>query len=259
MARKKKRGPAVGGLFKKLVVNRFILTAFLCAIVLGGVFYGLRHFFQNTRFFDVSEIVVSKEGGYAFWEGEDKIKNLYLGRNIFNVNPENLEILIKEDAPQLKTVVVRRVMPNRLEIDVVPREPAAFINAGRGFVIDKEAVVLSRGKSEKNLVEIKGMRFFFSAPARGERVENAMLDKALTLLEELREKRVLSEYRAESINISDKNNIQLEILGVVVKMGSSDFPKKIMKLKEIFEDPDVNVEDIEYIDLRFDSPIISPR
>jgi hypothetical protein len=90
-------------------------------------------------------------------------------------------------------------------------------------------------------------------------VENAMLDKALTLLEELREKRVLSEYRAESINISDKNNIQLEILGVVVKMGSSDFPKKIMKLKEIFEDPDVNVEDIEYIDLRFDSPIISPR
>ena len=259
MAKKKKRDIAFGGLFKRLVLNRFVLVVLLCVIVLGGVLYSLWYFFQNTRYFDISEIVVNKEGSYAFWEGEDKLKSLYLGRNIFNVSPKDLEILIKDDAPQLKKVVVRRVMPNRLEIDVIPREPEAFISSGRGFIIDKEAVVLARGGNEKDLVEIKGMRFFFSAPSRGEKIDSAMLDKALTLLGELREKRISPKYDVESINISDKNNIQLEVVGVAVKMGSSGFPQKIVKLKEIFEDPDVNAEDIEYIDLRFDKPIISPR
>jgi cell division septal protein FtsQ len=178
---------------------------------------------------------------------------------MFNINLKDVKMLIEREVPQLKSVAVRRVFPDRLEIDVVSREPVAFIDTAKGLVIDKEGVILGRGGIQKDLVEIKGIRFFFSAPARGERINNAMLDKALMLLEGLREKGLTTRHKVKDIDVSDKNNIQLGILGVKVKMGNNDFSQKTDKLKEILEDPDVNVKDIKYIDLRFEEAVISPR
>ena len=259
MAKKIKQGQNIIGVLGKLVRNRFVLTAILYAVILGGLFYGLWYFFYNSRFFTVNEIVINSQEGYGLWEGKDKLKDLYIGRNIFNVNPGDVKVMVEREAPQLKTVVVRRVMPDRLEIDIVPRSPVAYINSGGGLVIDKDAVVLAKGRNKKDLVEIKGIRFFFSSPPTGEEIKDQMLTKALSLLKEMKEKGLTGKYRVEYVNVSDKNNVLLGILGVMVKMGGDGFSKKINKLKEILEDPDVNIKDIRYIDLRFENPIISPR
>jgi hypothetical protein len=61
----------------------------------------------------------------------------------------------------------------------------------------------------------------------------------------------------EYIDISGQNNILLGISGVTVKMGADDFSRKIDELKEILNDPNVNMRDINYIDLRFEDPVIS--
>ncbi|MGB2630205.1 MAG: cell division protein FtsQ/DivIB [Candidatus Omnitrophota bacterium] len=259
MARKTKQGQNVTGILGRLFKNKLVLTALFYAVVLGGIFYGLWYFFHNSRFFTVNEIVINSQEKYGLWEGEDGLKRLYLGRNIFNVNPRDVRMLVKRDAPQFKTVVVRRVMPDRLEIDIVPREPVAYMNTGGGLIIDKDAVILAKGRNRNELVEIKGIRFFFSSPSEGEKVEDPMLDKALSLLKELNEKGITGRYRVGYVNVSDRNNILLDVLGVIVKMGEDGFSRKIDKLKEILEDPDVNIKDIKYIDLRFESPIISPR
>lgn len=262
MSRKRKtgqKGRNLGIFPAKIFKNRLVVTVLLCAIIMGGIFYGLWHFFFNSKFFAIKEIVVNKEGNYSFWTDESRLRDLFIGRNIFTVDLENMETFIRESSPQLERVEVRRIPPDRLEIDVVPREPVAFIGSRGGLVIDKEAVVLAKGRVPGNLVEIKGIRFFFTTPSRGERVENEMLEKALMLLGGLRERRLTGQYGVEYIDISDKNNIQLGIRGIKVKMGSDDFSRKINKLKEILEDPDVKPGRIDYIDLRFDTAVISPK
>jgi cell division septal protein FtsQ len=257
---KRKKQQNSKNFLKDIFANKFILVGLLCAVIAIGVFYGLWQFFHNDKFFTIDEIVVSEEGNYSLWEGEARFRELYVGRNIFDVNPKDLEIMIKQEAPQLKTVVVRRVMPNKLEMDITPRMPIAFIDSGhKDIIIDTEGVVLSQDGGTKDLPQVKGVRFFFSSPSVGERINNAMLSRALMLLESLRQKGLSAAFPVRDVDVSDRNNIQLDIIGIKVKMGSGGFPDNINRLKEILEDPEVDTSDIEYIDLRFEKAIISPK
>ena len=259
MAKRKKQQNSKNFL-KNIFANKFTLMVLLYAAIAVGVFYGLWQFFHNDKFFTIDEIVVNEEGNYSLWDGGARLKELYVGRNIFDVNPKDLEIMIKQEAPQLKTVVVRRVMPNKLEMDITPRMPIAFIDSGhKDIIIDAEGVVLSQTGPAKDLPQVKGIRFFFSRPSVGERINNAILSRALMLLESLRQKGLSEAFPVKYVDVSDRNNIQLNIIGITVKMGSGGFPDNINRLKEILEDPKVDTSDIEYIDLRFEKAIISPR
>jgi cell division septal protein FtsQ len=256
---KRKKRQDFGNIFKDIFSSKLVLIGLLCIVIAGGLFYGVWHFLHNDPFFTISNVSVNEEGGYSLWQGKNKLSRLYMGRNIFSVDPAGIEIMIKNEAPQLDTVTVRRIMPDRIEIDVVPRRPVAFIDAGEPVIIDAEAVVLSREGNTRDLVQIKGLRFFFSSPSVGERIDNVMLSKALALLDALREKGVSGKIPVKFIDISDRNDVQFGILGVRIKMGSSGFPGKVIKLKEILDDPDIDIRDIKYIDLRFEKAVISPR
>ena len=83
--------------------------------------------------------------------------------------------------------------------------------------------------------------------------------RALVLLEGMRKKMSSEKKYIEYIDISDRNNILLGIHGVPIKMGADNFSRKIDDLKGILKDPDISMRDINYIDLRFDDAVISPK
>jgi cell division septal protein FtsQ len=217
------------------------------------------YFFNNSRFFSVKEILINDEGRYAAWGGERKLKELYVNRNIFSLDLREMELWIRQQAPQLKTVVIRRVMPDRIEVDLISREPFAFIDTAGGLIIDKDGVVLNRGKNKYGLAEIKGIRYFFNAPRNGEKIDNPMLENALRLLDGLKGRGILRKNGVDYVDISDRNNIQVGIDGVNIKMGRNDFSRKIIKLKEFLDDPKIDMKKINYVDLRFEDIIIAPR
>ena len=244
----------------KGVPGRKILIAVICIVLVGGIFYGARHFFLNSKFFEIKEIAVNKDRGYSFSSGENKLRRLYLGRNIFTVDLVQVQTLIKNDFPYLKKVEARRSLPEVLEINIVSREPAAVIDTGGGIVIDSDGVVLTIGEETKNLVKIKGISFFLNMPSRGESINNSSLDEALDLLGEINNKlHITSRKNIEYIDVSRRNNIVLGISGVPVKMGTRDFSEKVIKLRQILRDPKIDMKDINYIDLRFDDAVISPK
>jgi cell division septal protein FtsQ len=257
--KKKKKRRSGGSSIAKLIPWKTLFGLFVCAAILAGVVFGLRYFFLNSRFFSVREIVVNKERGYSFTEGERKLKRLYMGQNIFAINLKQVQSMLKNSFPQLKKAEVRRNLPDQLEIDIISREPVAVIGSSGGIVIDREGVVLGRGEGSKKLIEVKGISFFLNAPARGERITNKTLDKALVLLNGLRKKMHRNVRNMEYVDVSDRNNILLGIYGVTVKMGNGDFSRKIDKLNELLRDPNINMKDINYIDLRFEDVVISPK
>lgn len=249
----------VGFLSEKSFFIRPVTLFVLGAAILSGAFLGGRHFFLNSRFFRIEDVVVNKDRGYSFRNEEQKIKKLYVGRNIFSVDLDQLQVLMKNDFPQLRDVEARRNLPNRLEIDIVTRKPVAVIDAGRGIVIDREGVVLAVGEGTGSLVKIKGLRFFLKTPKVGQCIRNEALDRAVVLLEGMRKKLGGKEKDIEYVDISDAKNLVLGISGVKVKMGTDDFSRKIDELREILDDPNMDFKDIKYIDLRFEGGVISPR
>jgi len=212
--------------------------------------------YSGSRFFAIEEVSISSDRGYAFAAGRKKLERLYLGRNIFSVDLDHTATLIKNDFPQLRKVEVRRRLPEVLEVDIVSRRPAARIHSA-GVVIDREGVVLAAGEKEDGLVTIRGLNFFLNVPARGSKVRNASLEKALILISGLNRKMPGRKEEIEYIDIADSKNLILGISGVTVKMGADDLAGKIDALNDILTDPNVDTDDVNYIDMRFDEPVIS--
>ncbi|MBD3426208.1 MAG: FtsQ-type POTRA domain-containing protein [Candidatus Omnitrophica bacterium] len=251
---RRSKGSSAGGF-----PSRLFVTALVAAVLMGGAVYGVWYFFLNSEFFAVRDIIVNKDQDYSFHAGERYLLNRYKGRNIFTVNARQVQTLVKSDYPQFKKVEIRRRFPDVLEVDIVSREPMAIIESGGGIVIDSEGVVLNVGEVRKGLVKVRGISFFLNMPERGEKITSGALDRALLLLEILRKKMGSEKANIEYIDISDRNNLVLGIYGAKVKMGSEDFFKKTQQLRDIINDPNINMDDIRYIDLRFDDAVIAPK
>ena len=262
MAKKKKKtkskakgsGFSIGSIF-----NRGLLIVLLCIALSAALGYGIYYFFLNSRFFAVKEIVVNREGNYSLEEARKKVEKLYMGRNIFTVDLKQISDMIAVNFPHLKRSEVRRVMPDRLEIDFIVRTPVAVLDVGKGLVLDSEGVVLSDISDRSALINIRGASFFLRAPTAGSRIKTRAILQALSLIDVLRERNIARQYEVEYIDVKDRNNLILNINGVLVKMGNDGFAVKINSLKRILRDPDLDFKDIKYIDLRFEDPVISPR
>ncbi|MEA3489127.1 MAG: cell division protein FtsQ/DivIB [Candidatus Omnitrophota bacterium] len=249
-----------GGFFDgKIFPVKQVIVLLVCAVIIAGAVYGVRYFFLKSDFFTIKEIAVNRAHNYPFQAGEKRLKNLYLGRNMFSVDLRQVQTLIINEFPQLSKVEVRRKFPNRLEIDIIGRSPVAVIDSAGGIIIDREGVVLNIGMEQRGLIKIKGISFFLSRPSRGEKMRNQTIDEVLVLLEGLRRKMGKYKEDIEYIDVSSRDNIVIGIRGVSVKIGSGDFSRKIDKLREIVGDPDIDMGDIKYIDLRFEDAVISPK
>lgn len=239
--------------------GKLVLMVIIYAALIGGAVYGLRYFFLNSDFFTVKEIYVNKDKGAALKESEVKLNRLYSGRNIFLVDLKQAQSMIKDEYPQLKKVEVRRQFPDRIEIDMIMREPVAVIEYGGGVVIDREAVVVSTGVKVEGLIKIRGVGFFLNMPSKGDRIKNPMLEKGLVLLDGVYKKMGPNIKNINYVDISDKNNIILCIHGVNVKMGADDFSHKIDRLNDMLRDSKLHLQEINYIDLRFKDAVIAPK
>ena len=256
--RKKKKSKNSLAIFN-IIPKKTMLIALISALVISGIFFGCRQFFLNSNFFAVSKIEVNSGNGYSPTGIKPHLEKIYGGRNIFTVNLGQMETVIKKDFSGVRNCAVRKILPCILEVDIVTRESVAYIDYGKGVVVDAEGVVLGVGGKKKNLIMIKGIGLRWKTIRRGQKIEDKSLVEALMLVKEVRRKMRKDIRKMGYIDVSKLSNILLEIDGVQVKMGNGDFSRKISELKEIINDPNMRLEDINYIDLRFDDIVISPK
>ena len=243
----------------KVFQNKRFLSMLALMGLLTGIFFGARYFLLNDPFFTVTSITINGQNDISFVGGRKKLNDMYLGRNMFSIDLDHATVMIAESFPQLKSVEVRRIMPNTLDVDVVIRRPVAVIGTGNKVIVDREAVVVTPTRTPVDLVRITGINFFLSKPRPGEKIEARQVIQALSLLDLLDRKNITQRYDVEEIDISERSDLCLEIEGVRVKMGEGDFVRKVSRLQEMLEDPDINMKGVEYIDLRFEEPVISPK
>lgn len=259
--RRRSKGAGIAGIFSDIIgflaSGSFLLFLFYAAVA-GGAGYGTYYFFMKSDFFDVREIAFTGDPDGQFSAGEEKVKKLYLGQNIFRVDIRAIASLMKSQYPHIHKVEARRVMPDKIELDFIIRKPIAIIDRDN-LIIDKDAVVLSAHYKTTGLVRIKGVRFAYDIPSPGKRVKAEEVTKALMLLEILKERKIAGSYTLDYIDVSDSNNLLISLDGMKVKMGDTDFSERIEKLSNILKDPNVKIKDINYIDLRFEETIISPK
>ncbi len=239
----------------------FVIGFTLSAAAITHASYG---FLMETPYFQIRQIKI--EGVSPPLEEEIKglVDNMTLGRlNILGLDIVELEDQIARH-PRIRDLRLDKIYPDQLLVRAVERQEVAVLATEKGmFLADDECHVMEKLEAEelaKNaLPYISGLRS--EEVHAGEPVKNASLDKALTLLQVLKERNTDLYNRISEIEILRDDVSPLESLtahmkgGLDVRFGDSNPVEKLPALETVlrkFNNENIKpFDDLVFIDLRF--------
>ena len=238
----------------KLTPKRVRIKKILPPVLLLVIILSCFLFFKKSSYFALESVnVVDRIRATKLDENE--LLKIYKGRNIFDIDIAVLSSQVRGEYPVIKNARVKRVLPNRLEIDIVPRVPVAFLKGRPDFPVDRTGMLLSPEMESGELPIVTGVSVWRGLRA-GERISDQRLEAAFSLVDALREASVLSDYKVQSIDASNYRNLSFYIEnGIEVKIGDEDFAARLRRLKTKLKGLDLDKGSIKYIDLRFEDRV----
>lgn len=248
----------LGG-FKKLVLVS--LPYVLSLTLAGALFGGVLAYAVNSPTFQLEEVKIlnfrtlTPDQAFQFCE-------LQKGENLITLDLVNVQQVIKRKHPEFKEVLVRRVLPNRIEVLLRRRTPVAQLDYGRFVQVDKDLVILpgSATGAFKNLTVIAGAPLPQEGLLVGATVRDQTTKKALGLADRIRNANLLRGRSLSKIDIGDPKNIVLTVEGgIEIRIGGGHFLDRLKILDQTLKSVELDPSKISYIDLRFDDIVIGQR
>lgn len=237
----------------KFPVKKFLRFALIFALIAVS-YLSLR----NSEYFTLTDIKVVGSDDTSGLRAEDLLE-LYKGRNIFDIDIDAISFRIKKDYPLAKDVIVRKVLPSSLVVDIASRVPVAKIKANGYFPIDRTGMVLPPEAESSNLPVISGFSMWLK-PRVGERLDNRQLESAFLLIDALKENTLGDFFSVTTVDAANYKNLSFYLKnGIEVKIGGDDFPERLKMLKTTLNNRKLDKNDIRYIDLRFRDVVIGPK
>jgi cell division septal protein FtsQ len=239
----------------KIIFN-FIPVVIIIIISLGLILF-ISNFLQNSVYFRIKQIICSDQNKIDEINKFLDIKN----RNIFSVSPMQISKKLKEKFPEFAEIKVLREFPDSIIIKFIKRVPIAeFSSSGDYFVIDDEGIVLgySDNFERSNLTTISGLDINFKNLKSGQRIKSRKLNVALSLLRQISNIVELRRFRLSQLDVSNLNKIYFFINNTQILIRKEDFDEKLKILVTLLRQlPEL--DEINYIDLRFKDPVIKKR
>lgn len=234
---------------------RIPFKAALLLMLLAVAYFGLTALIKglkNLDYFKVREVVVSS--------GEESSDFAYFkGQGIFNIDLDSEAGRIWQLYPSYKRVMIIRVLPNRLFIKFVKRQPLAYVKLYRYFCVDEELVILDApgGSEGGDLPVILGLETRIFGPKVGRRYNVPELALAVGIINEIQKNRLNRYIKVKTINVSDAANaFFITDSGIEVRVGRENAKSRIAVLRDILSHSRNELSNIKYIDLRFKDPVI---
>lgn len=251
---RKQKDESKKGAPKKVPTKKILYFVIVLALITGTYL-----FFLNSPYFKLDSVEVV-DGSRATRLEKGDLLRTYKGRNIFDIDIRSLSFRIKNEYPVIKDAIVRRVMPDTLEIEIIPRAAIARIKSRGDFIpIDRTGMVLSGERGNGKLPVITGFSMWLR-PRVGEALKNEQLESGFLLMDALKESSISQGHSVTTIDVSNYKNLSFYFKnGIEVKIGGEDFPARLKKLKKTIANPDLDKSNIKYIDLRFKDVVIGPK
>ncbi len=162
MARSKKTKNLLKARKRKIFARRLwtALRIFLILVFFAAALWGINYFY-NSGYFDIKSVDVQGNTRYS----QDYIDGLLSGlsgKNIFEADKKEIEDTLSGKLIWIKTVELRKVFPDRIEIIISERKPSLILAYRNSYyLIDGEGMVLEKMgkdllKEFGDLLEIKG-------------------------------------------------------------------------------------------------------
>ncbi len=227
-------------------------------------------FFKNNLF-NISSVEV--EGDNLECTTFDQLKDSaeLKGQNLIFLNTENAAKKINEKFICIKGLNFSKIFPNRVKVSVLGREGFAILSnindveaspsssfetiatpsaeqALDSFIVDKEGVVYSADKGNLDIARIfvSDQKVTF-----GQRLSGSFIKKALEILEKVQ----IIGLDTKKSQIKDNFFVLFSVPRVVFRLDD-EIDKQIASLQLILKIAKIDDISPEFIDLRFDKPIV---
>jgi cell division protein FtsQ len=188
-----------------------IILLVACLVLLAFIVrQSVRLLVEQNDFFELRQVEAVSDGKLT----RDRIleySRVEMGRNLFQLDLTQIRRNL-EDVPLVRSVTVRRRLPDRLVIQVVERTPLARIpQMGGSFyqAVDREGFVLGPSAATPNLPRIMGLRE--KAIPHGRRLEDGNVTAALELIDLCDRTRLGMDIGLRSVDVSNPEEFALTL------------------------------------------------
>lgn len=252
--------------FKLIIISLIIFLA-KCFIV-GYIWKKSK----ASDYFKIKEVII---------RNSDTADLSYLtGRNIFSIDLKKESRYILESYPDYSSINVVKILPNRLFVDFIKRNPVALVKLYKYFALDEEGVLFAAPAQpeELGLPLILGLETKIFGPKPGRKYNIKEIVFALETIKEIKRNQALKNYKIKKIDVTSRANAILFISlpqqtsaysvgqaaimpeGLLeVRLGADNIEEKVAILGGIFTQGKFDLGNIKYIDLRFKGPVIKNK
>lgn len=207
-------------------------------------------FFRNDRF-TVRKIAISTTGTLTESHFRE-YAGISEGQNLFQIDIDHVARAIAK-TPRVRSVQVRRILPDTLSIEVEERKPIARVAEGAGGLptgVDREGVVLGPNFG-RGLPIISGLQEKGLAPGSIIR-EPAVLD-ALHLLESVEQMKLGALVNIQAVGVSHPDYLDVALAsGARVQLGRDRIAWRLERLADLITSHRELGSELEFADLTVD-------
>lgn len=252
---------------KGLENTRDIILKKLPGIIASAVFIVLAWvvvtaFLERSDYFRVRSVEAKGAADISLISIRSELLKHYKDKNIFKIDVSYIARSLEPKYPDAKDIIVKRVLPDKLFIDLKFRKPAALLGNGQYYPVDREGVILVNMDPLKmrDLPIITGVDIRLAGKAH-KKNESKGLQAALELIDEIKKKRFLDRYHVRLFDASDRKSLSFYLGdgGPAVIIGYENFEDRLDVLKDVLMDPRLILDKINYIDIRFKDVAVSTK
>lgn len=252
----------------RLQAVKFIVITVIIFLAIVIVIGYARKILTTLDYFKIRNIIVKED---------NNIDVSYLeGHNILGLDLQKEARCLLEFYPNYQKIRLVRLLPNRLFIDAIKRQPLGLIKLYRYFSIDKERVLFEAPRQLEglDLPLILGLETKILGPKLGKQYDINELILALDIIKEAKTNKVLKDYKIKEIDVKNpsivsffifvplqvsdypKGQVVTRLENLEIKIGQDDIKGRINILSTLLIQLKNDLANIKYIDLRFKEPVI---
>ncbi len=230
--------------------NTIIPKIILIIVCILGVTSGI--IFLALRYFNTAEIFAVKDSDY------------FSGKNIFKVNLKREANRLNREARDCKRVVLKRQLPDRIIVDFESHQAVAKVQLSDYFFVDEEGVLFDQYPHEKSsqLPLIIGLEKKIPYPRTGAKHNEATLQETLAFINGLNEnKKISQQLKIKEMDVTNVNNVVL-LTTTRCRINLGDIyslENDLLVLAKLTKEINFDLTQVEYIDLRFQEPVVKYR
>lgn len=240
-----------------------ILIKVIAFLIIAGLLVwtasGINGYLKNWSYFNVDKIIITGTGLSS--QEAARYCGLSLPLNILTVDLEQLSYQIKALHPELNDVIVRKTLPDTLSIQLIRRQPVAVVNyTDASYKVDAGGFVMQVYDSDniRGLPEIIGIRHKELARRLLGVSDDGRLHRALDVIRRTKETGLFKDYGLVAVDVRDSRNCTIWINNNVrIILSQENLEDNLFLLGR--ELPSIDLNEITYIDMRFDDIILGTK